>query len=248
MLDSLILLAVTFLAVMISSMSGGGSTMITAPVMLSMGIPYPLVASTGSLTSAFWVIPAGYNYLKGRKVDWRFVAVFSLLGLAGAYLGFLTVMSIKPEIIKPVVGAIILALVAYTLLHKGFGEAAHAIRSRWQRKSAYFFAPLMGFYEIFFGAGNGVFFAALTAYTRGYDFIMALGCYYAVAFVWLVFSVGLFLGQGLFSWALFLPCVIGSVAGAYAGSRFARYKGNKFVKIVFVTVGGILGLKLLLGL
>src|SRR5262245_18359285 len=115
MTDALIVVATTFLAAAMSAMSGGGSTMITVPTMLWLGIPYPLVASTGSLTSAFWVVPAGSNYLKGRKVDWRIIVILSLLGLAGAYAGFLTVMSLKPEVIKPVVGAIILALVAYTL-------------------------------------------------------------------------------------------------------------------------------------
>jgi len=45
--------------------------------------------------------------------------------------------------------------------------------------------------------------------------------------------------KGYFDLAIMAPAVVGSVAGAYIGS--------KFIKLLFVVVGGILGLKLLLG-
>ena len=54
--------------------------------------------------------------------------------------------------------------------------------------------------------------------------------------------------KGYFDLAIMAPAVVGSVAGAYIGSKYARDKGNRFIKLLFVVVGGILGLKLLLGL
>jgi len=47
--------------------------------------------------------------------------------------------------------------------------------------------------------------------------------------------------------ALIVPAILGSVPGAYIGSKYARYKGNGFIKIVFLVIGGFLGLKLTLG-
>jgi len=41
---------------------------------------------------------------------------------------------------------------------------------------------------------------------------------------------------------------IGSISGGFIGSRFAKNKGNKFIKILFMIIGGVLGIKLLFGL
>ena len=106
----------------------------------------------------------------------------------------------------------------------------------------------MGFYEGFFGSGNGIFFTLVTAYTKGFDFIDALGYYYAVAFPWVVVGALVLMSKGYFDLSLMIPAVLGSLLGGFIGSKYARLKGNKFIKIAFTTVGIILGLKLLLNL
>lgn len=113
---------------------------------------------------------------------------------------------------------------------------------------AYPFALLLGFYENLFGAGNAIAFSLVTFYTKGFDFIDALGHYYAACFPWLVLGVGLLIAKGYFNFGYMAAGVIGSLIGASIGSSYSRYKGNKFIKTIFVIIGGILGLKLLLGL
>jgi uncharacterized membrane protein YfcA len=81
-----------------------------------------------------------------------------------------------------------------------------------------------------------------------FDFIDALGFYYIVSFSWCLFSALLLIAKGYFSWAVILPTVLGSVIGGYIGSRYAKYKGNKFIKLMFVIIGTLLGVKLLVGI
>ena len=45
-----------------------------------------------------------------------------------------------------------------------------------------------------------------------------------------------------------IPAIIGSVIGGFIGSKYAKYKGDRFIKLMFVTVGGFLGFKLLFGI
>ena len=80
-----------------------------------------------------------------------------------------------------------------------------------------------------------------------FDFIDALGYYFAIAFSWVVFAAVFLIVQGYFSWAVVIPIVLGSLVGGYIGSKYAKYKGNQFIKIVFVIFGTVLGLKLLAG-
>ena len=93
--EVLIILFITFISTVLSSMSGGGASIINLPVFLTLGMPFPLAVSIQRVSSAFWVLPAAYNYLKDRKVDWRFLLTFAFIGLIGAYFGVLFVININ---------------------------------------------------------------------------------------------------------------------------------------------------------
>lgn len=235
------------IATTVSSMSGGGSSIIAVPIYLSMGIALPMAVAIQSLSGAFWVLPSAYNYLKGRKVDWKFLLLFAGIGTVGSYFGALVITSVDQRLLTTIVGAIILFLIAFMNYQKNLGLKEQT-RSKKKEALAYVFSFPMGFYEGFFGSGNGIFFTLVTAYTKGFDFIDALGYYYAVAFPWVVVGALVLISKGYFDLSLMVPAVLGSLVGGYIGSKYARLKGNRFIKIAFTVVGIILGLKLLLNL
>jgi uncharacterized membrane protein YfcA len=246
--QDVIIFGTTFVAALMSSMSGGGASIITFPVFLAMGLPFPLVSSVSAVNSVFWVVPAARNYLKGKQVDWVFIGVFSFLGLIGSYLGVLLVVNVNQRILEICVGGVILCLVVYTYIRKGLGLKRRPIYSRMRQSLAYIFSIPLGFYETVFGSGNGIAFTMITFYTKGFDFIEGLGHYYAIAFFWVFFSATLLISKGFYDIRIMVLSTLGAILGAHLGSRYARSKGNAFIKFLFVMVGGILGLKLLFGL
>lgn len=236
------------IATAVSAMSGGGSSIIAVPVFLSMGIPLPMAVAMQSISGAFWVLPSAYNYLKGRRIDWTFLFLFAGIGTIGSYFGALAITSINQRLLTIIVGILILFLVGFMSYQRNMGLKEKPVRSKLRGKMAYILSFPMGFYEGFFGSGNGIFFTLVTSYTRGFDFIDALGYYYAVAFPWVVVGALVLISKGYFNLSLMIPAVLGSLIGGYIGSKYARLKGNKFIKIAFTIIGIILGLKLLLGL
>ena len=247
MINSVIIFFTAFVATALSSMSGGGASAIIIPVMLWLGIPFPLATAAQKVSSTFWVLPASYNYLKDRKVDWFFLTIFSIIGLVGVYFGVNFVLHTSQRLIQIIVGVIILSLVTYTYFKKDIGLSETKVYSKPRRVISYVFALILGFYESFFGAGNGILFAIISLKTRGFDFADALGYYFSVAFLWVAFAAGLLIAKGYFSLAVMLPTVAGSLIGGYVGSKYAKYKGNRFIKLMFVFIGGLLGFKLLVG-
>ena len=229
-------------------MSGGGAGIIVYPVLLSMGISYPLVSAVSAVNASVWVLPASRNYLKGRKINWPLIIIFSIIGLIGCYFGVLFITSINQNILKTWVGIIILFLVTYTYFKKDLGLTEHKVYSRARQAIAYPFMFILGFYETIFGSGNGIIFTILTFYTKGFDFIDGLGHYYIISFSWSLFAAILLIQKGYFDIPIMIYASLGSVLGGFIGSRYAKKKGNKFIKILFVIIGGILGIKLLLGL
>ena len=161
-------------ATALGTMSGGGIEIIMYPVFISFGIPVPLIISTAFTTNIFWALPAAYNYLKGRVVDWTFVALFSAIGLVGCFLGISALLAVQPRVYQISIGVIILFFVAYLYLNKDLGLNEKREYSKTRGIFAYPFALLMGFYEVILGAGNAIALSILTFYTRGFDLIDAL--------------------------------------------------------------------------
>jgi len=237
----------TLIATTLSAMSGGGSSLMNIPIFLSLGISFPLATFIQKLSSAFWVLPSAYNYLKSKKLEWNFVIWWWLLGTIGVYLGVIFVIETNQRILELLVGIIILFLVIYVTFKKDLGLMEKKVSKRMKILS-YIFAPFLGFYESFFGSANGIAFAIVNIKTRGFDFKDSLGYYFLVAFPWEIVAVAIFIQKGIFDIGLAIPSILGSFVGGYIGSKYASSKGNKFIKICFVTIGSVLGLKLLLGL
>ncbi len=220
--------------------------MISTPFWLMMGFPLPVAMATNTLSGALWTLVAARNYLRGHQVDWRLIASMAACGLVGAYFGALVVMHSDPKHMQRVIGVIILTLVAYTFFKKEFGlESKEPTTSRLVTSLAGF--PL-GFYESFFGSGNSLITSAILTKARGFKLLEALGYSYVMSFFWCLFASVLYGSGGNWKLSLIIPSAVGAVCGAYIGSHIGAKKGTRFVKIMFVTIGSVLGLKLLLGL
>lgn len=242
---SAIILVVGFVAALISSMSGGGSSMIATPIALALGYPLPVVIASNVCCGSMWTLIAARNYLRGHELDRKLAIGLMACGLIGAYFGTGVIMGGDSGIIKRVFGIIILSLVLFTFLKKDFG-----VESRPPKLNRIFTSACalpLGFYEAFFGSGNGIFTSAMLSSSRGFKMLEALGYYYLISFVWCVFSASVYISHGNWDLTLIIPAVIGSMGGATVGSRIGSKKGAKFVKTVFIIAGTILGLKLALG-
>src|SRR3990167_3631293 len=109
-MEIVIILLTTFVSTVLSSMSGGGASIINLPVFLLLGISFPTGVSIQKISSAFWVLPAAYNFLKDRKIDWVFLFLFSLIGLIGAYFGVIAAININQRYLEIAIGVLIICL------------------------------------------------------------------------------------------------------------------------------------------
>jgi uncharacterized protein len=241
----LIIFSVAFLASLLSSMSGAGSAMLTTPVWLSLGFPLPVAIASNQMNGAAWTLIAARNYLKGRVLDWPLIRAMVGFGLAGAWAGTVIVRNTDGHSLQRVIGVIIIGLVAVVAINPALGvkESAPTL-PRWL--TGVLALPL-GCYESFFGSGNGLFTSILLSKARGFALLTALGYYYVLAFTWNCFAVAIYTSAGIADSRLMIPSTCGSVLGAFFGSRLGRNKGHGLVRAVFLTLGGILGMKLALG-
>lgn len=237
--------AISLGAALLASMSGGSASAITTPVWLSMGIPLPLAVATDKLQGALWTMLGARNYLRARPVDRRLLGGMVLLGLAGAWVGARTTMSLDPARIKPVLGAMILGLMLVMLLNPGIGTEA---RDPQVGRGAMAAVSLpLGFYEGMLGSGNGILATLLLTAARGMELAAALGHYFVLAFAWCALAAAAYILHGYFDPALAVPAALGGCIGGYAGSRIASRRRIRLLRGLFLTMGTLLGLRLVLG-
>lgn len=243
----LLIFGVAFSATGMSALSGAGSCLISVPIWTLLGIPLPLAIATENLSASVWVIPAARNYLRGTKISWKFVLAFSMIGLVGAWFGVQFVLGIDPELLRKIVGGMIIALVGVTVFRKKFGMHTSVTPPVWRKKVMMIAALPMGWYESSLGSGNGIFFSWMGVTCQGWDLKKSLGNYYLVVFPWCVLASVLYIRAGLFDFWFAVPLVVGALAGAWCGSHLGKLKGNQFIKWAFVGLGAVLGLQLLFG-
>jgi hypothetical protein len=234
-------------ATLVSSSSGGGASALSLPVFLWAGVPLPVAIAALKVCGIFWTPVSARRYLAGKRTEWGFLALFAGVGLIGAFISVQLVTRIDPAVLEPAIGVLILALVLYTLRHKDLGVVSGPPAAGRSRPLTYPLAGIMGFYEGILGSGNGIVFAVFTCRRRGYDLHTALGHYFAVAFVWVLFASLLYVHKGFFDPAVIAAAILGSVIGGYAGAGLARTRGNRFSRIIFISFGFLLALKLIIG-
>lgn len=242
--QALIVLVVAFGATLLSAVSGGGSSLVSTPIWLMLGFPLPLALATNQLGGSFWTLIAARNYLRGHQIDWKLVAVFSVCGVTGAFFGARVVIGCDPKIIQRIIGTIIVALVIFMFVRKDFGLEATAPRIN--RFATGLTGLPLGFYEAFFGSGNGMFIPAVLTHARGFNFRQALGYSYILSFPWCLFAAGTYIFSGHWNLSLMIPAVIGSLCGGSLGSHIAVKNSVRFGKYLFMVVGTVLGLKLMI--
>jgi uncharacterized membrane protein YfcA len=117
----LIITLVSFLATVLSSMSGAGSSMITVPIWIFAGYPLPVALTASKINGAFWTPIAAYNYLKKISIDPLLIILLVTFGLTGGYFGTLIIAKVESNSLQRIFGGLILLLVLLTYKKKDFG-------------------------------------------------------------------------------------------------------------------------------
>ena len=110
--------AASFAACFFSSLSGGGAGLILLPVLLFTGLPFINALASHKLAVGFIGIGSTLRYVRERLIDWRVFWWTALVGLPFVVLGTRFAAAVPGEIMKPLIGGVIIAMVLISLLKK----------------------------------------------------------------------------------------------------------------------------------
>jgi uncharacterized membrane protein YfcA len=231
-----------------AAVGGGGLIQLPALLLGVPGQPITSLLGTNKVASCAGTTFAATHCIRARVLPWREMVgpVLAAMGgsAGGAALAYLAERRFE-TLFRPAILLLMVVMLLFTLLRPDLGKR-HAPRFalRHQRGLAVLIAGVMGIYDGFFGPGVGTLLIFLFVTILGFDFLRASALAKAVNWTSNIAALALFLSRGSWlPWAAFCMAAA-NAAGGHLGARTALVKGNRWLRLLFIVVVGLLILRL----
>ena len=230
--------AVAFAAGFIDSIVGGGGLVQTPVLLFSFpNTPVANLLGTTKIPSFCGTSIAAYHYSKRVQMQWRLITFIALAAFAAALFGSHLVTLVHNQVLKPIILVVLIAVAIYTYTRKDLGlvkttegPVEHALAK------GIISGLLLGFYDGFIGPGTGSFLVLVFIALLNEDFLHANAHAKFINMATNLASILYFSMSGHIFYRLAIPMAICNMVGGYSGSKLALLKGNRFIRIFFLTI------------
>lgn len=237
----------SLVANLLSALAGGGAGLVQLPVLILLGLSFPLALATHKVASVALGIGATMRHWRERSLNPRLAAFILACGLPGVVLGARMVLALPPRLCTLLLGLLTIGLGLYSIARPTLGmevEGRELTKGRMVIGGMGLF--VIGVLNGSLTSGTGLFVTLWLVRWFGLD--------YGRAVAYTLILVGLFwngagaitLGQqGQIAWVWLPMLLAGSIAGGYLGAHLAIAKGSQLVKRAFEVLALLMGSSLL---
>ncbi|MEE0987138.1 MAG: sulfite exporter TauE/SafE family protein [Succinivibrionaceae bacterium] len=237
-----------FIANVLASLSGGGAGFVQLPVLIFMGLNFPVALGTHKVA----VVALGAGALarnhRIHDINWQIGSLMLLVGCPAVVAGSLIVVNVSDFWAELILGLITCASVIYSIFKKNFGE--NNVDHHFTPKEMFFgsiLIALVGLLSGSFSSGAGLF--AIMVLVLYFKLSIKTAIFHSmifVAFIWNfigAFTVG---AVAAIEWAWVPALLSGAFIGGYTGTLMIKRFKNRAIKKLFQTVMFISGVLLLI--
>lgn len=229
-----LLFTTALVAGFIDAMAGGGG-LLTIPALLLTGMNPVAALATNKLQATAGSFSASVTMIKKKLIHPIEMKRALIMAFFGSAVGAVLVQLSPPDFLNKALPFVIALVGLYTLFTPNLGklQSTPKISQRLYERAC---APVIGFYDGYFGPGTGTFFSLSQVILRGRDLVQATARAKLLNFATNSASLMLFILGGQVVWALGFAMMAGQVIGAYFGSRMVVKNGAKIVRPMIVVV------------
>ena len=212
------------IASVVGTMVGGGS-LLSIPFLIFVGLPPQVAIATDRFAGLGAAITALYKFWKTQRIVWKFVPILAVASLAGSVTGASILLNVDPDLLEPVVGILLLALLPVLFLTRDLGlEAREMSRTRIAVGLAIYL--LVQVLAGFFGAGTGTLIFYTLMMFFGITIIQVAATQILPFMVLTVSSLILFALNGIIDYRIGMVLMAGTAVGGYLGAHIAITSGE----------------------
>ena len=232
------LIAIAFVAGLVDAAVGGGGLIQLPGLFTTLPQQTPAaLLGTNKFSSVFGTGASALRYARAVRFPWRPVLLAAVMAFVFSFLGATAVSLLSKDAVRPLVLALLVVMLGYTLAKKDFG-ALHRPRTIGRRELGIALAmgAVIGFYDGFFGPGTGSFLIFLFVRFFGLDFLRASAASKVVNLATNIAALAFFVPSGNVLLACAVPMAAANVAGSMAGTRLALRGGTPLIRKLFLAL------------
>jgi len=223
----------------------GGAGLITIPAMLAFGVPPAAAIATNKLGGVAGTLSATLHFIGKKQIDIRAAWPLAATAFVGSVAGGFALTRIDPAFLAAIVPVLLIGFSAYFIFSPNVG-ALDKKRLIPVAGFALFVAPVIGFYDGFFGPGAGAFFCLALVLLAGFNLIKATAHAKLLNLASNLAALLFFIWHGTILWDIGLAMLIGQFIGGNLGARIVVRHGVRVIKIIMVVVACAISVKLML--
>lgn len=242
-----ILIVVTGIIVgFINTLAGSGS-LITLPFLVFLGLSSNVANGTNRISILFQSIVASFKFKQNKLFNWGEALTIAVPAIVGAIPGAFIAINIPKEFLNYAIGFLLLFMffIVWLKPEQWLNGKIGKINARptFIQFIVYF---LIGLYGGFIQAGVGFFLLAALVLSSGYDLVKAnaLKVFITGTFTLTVLPIFIYFNQ--VNYLIGGLLAVGSMAGAWLGTKIAIKKGAIFIRYFLLFIILLSAIKLLI--
>lgn len=233
----------SLVANLLSALAGGGAGLVQLPVLILLGLSFPLALATHKLASVALGVGATLRHWRERSLNPRLAAFILACGLPGVVIGARVVLHLPPQLCTLLLGVLTIGLGLYSIARPSLGVATEGRQpTGWRLAIGGGVLFAIGVLNGSLTSGTGLFVTLWLVRWFGLDYGRAVA--YTLVLVGLFWNGAgaLTLGlQGQIAWGWLPMLLAGSIAGGYLGAHLAIARGSQVVKRAFEVLALLMG-------
>jgi len=226
----------------------GGSSLITIPLLIVMGLPPHTAISTDRIGTTGIGLAGLYSFHRKGMVRYRLAFTVGIPCLLGGFIGANLALQISPELLKKFIVALTVILLIFVMANPrlGVATAANHPLSAGRYVFGAFLGLLVGIYGGFYGAGAGTLLGYIMLLVFSQTFLESAANNKVAGIMMSVTSAATYAYHGAIHIPLAMVMFAGCCIGSYVSAQYADRLGNVWIKRLFVVVILIMAVKLLM--
>jgi uncharacterized membrane protein YfcA len=241
-----VLSAVAFVAALIGVVTGGNS-LLTVPVMLSLGMEPRRAIATNMFAVTFLALSASVRFARAKAVRarWDVIVPLGVLTLFTSWWGAHLVSSLPERAVRGIVAGSLVIMVVVMAARPRLGEhGAHEVSGA-RFGAGITIGAVLGIYGGLFSGGYTTLLTFTCIGLLGTSLVEAVGLTKPVNFVSSAIASLEFARLGLIDYRVGVPMAAAMTVGAWVGAHLAVTRGQGWVRAVFLSGVALLAAKLL---
>jgi hypothetical protein len=216
------------------NVTAGGGSLLVLPLLVFSGLDMSVANATNRVAILLQNSVALAKFKKEKILSLKEAVFFAVPASLGSVLGTSLAITMDDRALKLVIAFLILVMAILLVLKpKMWEEQSRQAIPGWGLLIVFFF---IGVYGGFIQAGVGFFLLWGLAGLAGKDLLHANAVKVAIIATYTTISLLMFLVNGMVNIPVGLLLAAGSMTGGYLGVRFSIGKGNRWLRLILVSV------------